>query len=210
MPVSALEEYQQILIEIDDIRTRMEGMRTNNQLTDKDIETVYESLFLRAVVGFEQFCESQFFDILKGDVRYALADVERHVKQCEYSALHAIVMQDDDYLDWLPFPRSESRSKLFFRNGHPFTNLDDGERSKIKMCLLIRHAISHASDHARGEFERVVIGNQPLLPAERTPAGYLRSQVRGQARFETHTAQLSAIAAKIYGKPHWRRQTRSR
>lgn len=177
----------------------------------RDVETVYESLFLRAVVGFEQFCEALFFDIVNRRVRYAQCDVEPWIKQCPPEALRGIVFQGDNYLDWIPYPRSLDRSNLFMVDGKPFSNLDPGERSKVQTIVTIRNAISHSSEHSQRTFIRSVIGNQPLLPRERTPAGFLRSPLTTRPairrRFEVYVGDLGLMAAKIAGTPRWIRRT---
>jgi hypothetical protein len=69
--------------------------------------------------------------------------------------------------------------------------------------MLIRNAIAHSSDHAGSLFENKVLGSQLLLPAEKTPAGYLRgrSTATTQTRFEIYLINLAAISATIHGNP---------
>src|SRR5262249_37025998 len=126
-------------------------------------------------------------------------------------ALRDILLQGAKYLDWLPFHHTEKRVELYIAKrgqsgncGRPFVELTDGDKSQLKTIVTIRNAIAHSSPHAANEFARTVIGSQPLLPREKTPAGYLRSQVAGspiQTRFEAYIGTLGGIAETLLGVP---------
>ncbi|HEV3111659.1 MAG TPA: hypothetical protein VGY99_14310 [Candidatus Binataceae bacterium] len=110
-----------------------------------------------------------------------------------------ILLQGGKYLTWLPFHNTEERAKLYLTDGKLFTELTDGDKSVIKTITTIRHAIAHRSQHAMSEFQRTVIGSQSLLPGEKKPAGFLRSQLRsGTVRFENYVGELGRLAGTLF------------
>lgn len=188
----------------------MESLLRRRRMYRCDIETAYESLFLRAMVGFEQYCELLFFGIVHRDIRYAAAEVQPQIRKVATNAFRGIVLQNKKYLDWIPYDNTVNRASLYLLDGKPFTGLDGNEIAKIKKMHLIRNAIAHVSDHSQREFQRQVIGNQSLLKREKTPAGFLRSQVTNsppQCRFELYLAELGFFATKICGNPRWCKRT---
>lgn len=159
----------------------------------RDLHSVYEALFLRAVTSFEVFLESLFLSIMQEKIRYPKKRVSLRMKTTSSEALKEILLQGDKYMDWLPFRKTEDRAKLYLKDGRPFTELNDGDKSMIKTITTIRHAIAHKSPHAISEFHRTVLGNLVLLPQERTPAGFLRTPVHPtRRRFETYMIELGA------------------
>ncbi len=177
----------------------------------RDISSVYESLFLRAIVGLEQYLENLFVAILSGSIIYSPRKIICKMSCESGDALREILLQGQNYLDWLPYNRTEDRATLYLANrgttedcGRPFVELDDGEKSQLKTMVTIRNAIAHTSSHAMNEFLRKVVGSQALLPREKKPAGYLRSLVTvtpRQTRMEAYMGKLGSIAVKILGRP---------
>lgn len=104
------------------------------------------------------------------------------------------------YVDWLPYHYTDKRADAFFRAGRPFSKLDKAERKSLERMLTIRHAIAHQSGAARTKFEEEVIGAAPLLLAERTPAGFLRSVFRvtpPQTQYEDIAGTCALLARKL-------------
>jgi hypothetical protein len=66
--------------------------------------------------------------------------------------------------DEVPFVRKSGSHRDF-----PF------DSTTMEFDNLIRNAVAHQSRSARNKFEAEVIGAAPVLPVERTPAGYLRT-----------------------------------
>jgi len=173
---------------------------------------MYEGLFLRAVVGFESFCETLFFEILDGKLEYSSRKIECKIKCKSMSkkSLRELVFQGK-YFDWLSLQKNKERFLWYVSKrgrtpicGRPFLEVDESHNGKLKTIVRIRNAITHSSDHAIGEFNRKVL-NQNLLPNERTPASFLRSQISNsprQVRFETYLGDLGSIATVIFGSPH--------
>jgi len=198
VPNAAATTFLRKLSNLDYTRRRMEELFSRQDIALRDLLSVYEALFLRAVTGFEAFLEELFVAVLERRVRHP--DIRLRMRANSRDALMDILLQGDKYLDWLPFNRTEERARLYIDGGKPFSKLTDGDKSTIKTIVTIRHAIAHPSKHARAEFERTVVGNLSLLRGERAPAGFLRSQVRSnprQNRFEVYIAELARMAKTL-------------
>lgn len=178
----------------------MERLYDQGIIVTRDIESMYEALFLRAVTSFEIFLQDLLVAILKEKVRYRRGRVSIRMKVASNDALMEILLQGGKYLTWLPFNNTEDRAKLYLRDGKPFTEFTDGDKSMINTITTIRHAIAHKSPHAKNQFQTTVIGSRLLLPRERSPAGFLRSPVRHtptQNQFEVYTAELGRLASVL-------------
>jgi len=201
MPSSPLEEFLRALRGLDYTRTRMERLFSEKRIVLRDLHSVYEALFIKACCSFEAFLEGQFFAILEEKANYKKGrNVVLRMMPKSSGALRDILLQGDSYLTWVPFSHTEERAKLYLQGGRPFSDLSGGDRARIKTVHLIRNAIAHRSDHARKQFDEKVIGEMALLPGERKPAGFLRSQVRASPviiRFEVYMQELAAIAQSL-------------
>jgi hypothetical protein len=178
----------------------MDKLFTVGRIRRTDLDSVYEALFLRAVTSFEVFLESLFIAILEGRAKYSKRRVQVLMSVSSREALMQILLQGDSYMDWLPFANTERRAKLYLKDGRPFCELNDGDKSIIKTITVIRNAIAHKSPHALSEFERTVIGSRSLLHYERRPAGFLRSRITSgpaQSMFEVYMGQLGKCAGLL-------------
>jgi hypothetical protein len=197
MPTDPLSDFIRGLNNLDYTQKRMEQLHRERKIALRDLHSVYEALFLRAVTSFEVFLEELFIAILAQKSKYPKTRVSILMTVTSNAALMEILLQGDKYMTWLPFDRAEKRAKLYLKDGRPFSDLSNGDKSMIKTITTIRHAIAHKSAHALREFERTVIGSQSLLHGERKPAGFLRSPVRSDParnRFEVYITELGRIA----------------
>jgi hypothetical protein len=178
-------------------RESIEAQFDCGNILKRDIETVYEGLFLRTVVAFEDLVENTFFDILEGnspnpDWWARIEGDKRALREC--------VLEGKDYLDWLPFKRTLDRAKTYLEDGEPFSLFDDGDRSKLSQIITVRNAIAHAGNNAREKFRNKVIGGTNLRRTEKSPAGFLRSIARTSpdtTRFQIYAQSLGSIALKL-------------
>jgi hypothetical protein len=104
------------------------------------------------------------------------------------------------FVDWLPYHHTDKRASAFFRAGFPFANLEKADVKLLEKIILVRNAVAHQSRAARNKFEKEVIGTTPVLPIERTPAGYLRTVFRvspAQTRYEEIASTCAILANKL-------------
>jgi hypothetical protein len=202
VPRSELTKFHRNLRSLEYTRKRMEGLFLAGKISKRDLDAVYESLFLRAVTSFEGFLEDLFMAILERRARYSSQrEVSVRIKVTSKEALSDILRQgyDRDYLNWLPFHRTETRARVYLEQGKPFSELNGGHRSMIQTITTIRHAIAHRSKSAMGEFERTVVASRArtLGRGERSPAGFLQSRMASRSSdnmFQVYVAELGLIA----------------
>jgi hypothetical protein len=195
-----LSKVQQNLQRLDHTRHRMERLFFEGQIRKVDLDSVYEALFLRAVTTFEAFLEDLFLAILVGRARYSGQRVRVLMSASSRDALMQILLQGGSYMTWLPFEQTEKRARLYLKDGCPFTELDNGDKSQLKTISVIRNAIAHKSPYALSQFQKIAIGSIPLLRNERNPAGFLRSRISStpaQTRFEVYMGQLGRCAGML-------------
>lgn len=198
MPADDLSKFLRGLQRLHSTRTRMETLYKSRRVTESDMDSVYEALFLRAVTSFEAFLEAQFLSILLGRANYKPGRVAVRMTATSRSALMDVLLQGDKYMTWLPFPHTEDRAKIFLKDGKPFTELTSGDRQILQLIVTTRHAIAHRSTHATKQFEKKVIGSMSMLPRERKPAGFLRSPLSAgtkQNRFDLYLIELGRVAS---------------
>ncbi len=181
-------------------RRRAERLVISGHLPRRDVERVYEGLFLSAITRFEVFVEELFLGLLAGKIAPDSCNAVLRAQFGSAQAARDIVMRGRKYVDWLPYDRTEEIAIAFFEGGRPFTNLGAADKANLRLWLILRHAIAHKSKHAQEQLRKHVIGATPLAPRESTPAGYLRSQYRiapPRTRFETFLDDIRAVGTAI-------------
>lgn len=173
-------------------RTRIEQLFLRGMLVRRDAERVYEGLYLDAITSFESSIEDLFIQVLTGQFtsRGVATQVRVHSKQV---ARDILLGGGRKYLDWLPYDRTEERAKAFLRAGEPFTRLGRPEKRTIEELLIVRNAIAHKSQYSKDRFIQL-ISVFPLLPRERTPAGFLRSNIDPSTnRYQYYIAEMARM-----------------
>jgi len=184
-------------------RVKMEKLFNDKNLSVRDVEKVYEALYLRTITFFEGFVEDVFFGLLTKRLRPSLRGVVTRVDIKSDVVAQDIVFSGKPYIDWLPYKNTEELAKLYFRGGRPFTHLDQRDKGDITSMITIRNVVAHQSTSSLEKFHKNVISNtHGLLPREKTAAGFLRNQFRtspDQTRFEFYQLRIVEIARKIAG-----------
>ena len=156
---------------------------------------MYEGLFLRAVIGFEDLVETVFFQVLEGRSHKSTwgSKIGGSV-----ASLRKCVFEGDKYLDWFPIYKTIDRSKIYLRGAKPFSYIDSVDKDKLVKVYAIRNAIAHPSASALGNFRKQVVGNTAIPPREKRPATFLRGVSRPNTRrFEIFVQELGRIANKF-------------
>jgi len=181
----------------------MEKLLSGKNLSTRDVEKVYEALYLRSIIFFEGFVEDLFFGLLTKRLRPSYKDVVARVNIKSDTVAQDIVLNGKLYIDWLPYKNTEDLARLYFRGGRPFTFLDSRDKGDITNMITIRNVVAHQSSSSLEKFHKNIISNtHGLLPREKTAAGFLRSQFRtspDQTRFEFYQFRIFEIAKGIAG-----------
>lgn len=181
-------------------RVKMERLLARGELVNRDVNQVYVGLYLEVMTSFEKLIENLFVGLLSGTYTVHARHVVPLVSFRNQRAVHPIIFRERNFLDWLPYDRTEDRARQFFQNGVPFSCLAQQDKELIKQCMYIRNAIVHKSKYSLDRFELHVIGNQNLMSREKVPAGYLRSVFRtgpNQNRYQNVVQEMASIANKL-------------
>jgi hypothetical protein len=199
-PAENAERFKKRVRRFELTAERLERTFDSGSLTRRDLEALYEGLFLGAVVELETFLELLFTSIMLGRISYGGGRVVPRVEVRSSAVLADILHEGKRYIDWFPYSETETRAKSYLRGGRPFTLLTLSQKDSLQRWLWIRNAIAHSGKHAQDVFERNVIGPTPLPPRERTPAGFLRSEIRkGVSRFEHNLDEMKSVAVTLCG-----------
>ncbi len=182
-------------------RAKLERLLLEGHVTRHDVNLFYEGIFLRTVTSFENLVEELFIGFLTGGITPGRS-VHPRVTFRSTAIARDVMLGGKPYVDWLPYRHTANRASAFFRGGQPFCNLDKADVKSLERMLTIRHAVAHQSRAARRKFEDEVIGATPLLSAERTPAGFLRSVFRvtpppPQTQYEDIAGTCALLARKL-------------
>lgn len=192
--------YQKIS-SLEHTRRRMDRLFSEKKIYRRDVEHVYEGIFLKAVTEFEAYIESLFMGILHNKYKLTGRKKPARVVFDSKQIAYDIVLGGNSYVDWMPYDKLKKRANIFFEKGEPFTILDPTERDTLTQIMAIRNAIAHNSSYSKKRFEESVIRGAAGLPTEhKSPAGFLRYVYRtgpNQTKFENYMLELVGIASKI-------------
>lgn len=182
--------------ELENTRSRIEALLVSGHISTSDVESVYSGLYLSLFTEFEGTIENLFLGLLSGKYYSKTLNIQCALKIKPTRMTQDVVFGGRAYVDWVPYSEyTVPRAKRFFLNGEPFTLIDRNQRSNLDDYCTIRNAIAHKSDTAHNKFQLMIQG-LPLLPQERTPAGYLRSKPSPpspQTQFEIASLELENI-----------------
>ena len=192
-------DFRKRLNSLEYTRKKASTLFIDNRITRRDVEQIYQGLFLEATAAFESLIEDLFLGLLTK--RIILNSSRTSPKIFFTSRAIAIpIIFNGPYFNWLPYENTQQRAKDFFKDGHPFTVLSQSDLNQIKNFLLIRNAIAHKSTHAKRKFEDRVIGPTPLSPRERRVGAYLAGNFRSspsQTRYENLILDMASIFEKL-------------
>ena len=209
MPKSAPDFVNDLwghLKNIEKTRSKTERLYQEGSLVRRDLERVYAGLYVDAITFFENFIEDLFVRLLVGTAIHPSRLVVPKITFKSHDTCRNIVYGGGAYVDWFPYNLTQRRARVFFRNGLPFTGLDSSDKKNIDRMLRIRNAITHKSKHARKKFDQEVTNGLLLLPHEKTPAGYLRSNYAispPQTQYELIRNNIVAIARELSTLKHY-------
>lgn len=179
-------------------RKKNDRLYNKGLISSKDIELVYEVVFFRSFIEFEVFLEEQFIHLLCGN---RLANNRKakpvHVFQSKKLA-RQIIYSGRNYIDWLPYDRTVTMAKSFFRDGMPFSGLERVDKQLLERMRVIRNYIAHKSSHTRKLLENAINFPEHLRPSQKRPAGYLRSSFsQSMTQCESEMGNLVRIGREL-------------
>ena len=159
---------------------KLENRNLKSSFTRAEIEKTYAGNLLLFYAFLERSLERLFVGLLCNGFISGHSNIRPLVQVKSYKVAHSIIRGSRPYADWLPYQHTQERAKAFFSSGKPFTTLEPNQFEDLR---IIRNAIAHQSSSAKNRFETRIIGDRPLPPEQRRPAGYLRgNHTIGQSR----------------------------
>ncbi len=152
-------------------------------------ERLLEAVFLNAVTAVEALFERLFFYAVTGRLRtMGVRPVVRF--RDEATARRMVLPPKHTYLDWLPFPSTVDRARVFLVDALPFARVDARVQlsQQLQAAVTVRNMIAHRSDHARDRFERLVDGRYD------TAGSYLAASTSSGRVCESFLADFGRIA----------------
>lgn len=198
--ITCASEFISHLSYLEPTRSKTETLMYKGIIVRRDIEQIYNGLYLKAFCSFEQFIETLFIGLLVNRFNHPSSRVIPRVSFKAALVAREVVYGGNRYVNWLPYYHTEQRAQAFFRNGLPFTSLQSRDKQLIDQFCYIRNAIAHNSSNSKRVFERNVIGSIPISPRDRNPSGFLRTKFRispVQTRYENFIVEMASIAVKL-------------
>lgn len=194
--MSTLRQFSGHLRSLETTRKKIERLYSQELLVRRDVEKVYEGLYLDAITSLEATIEDLFIRIITRRSSPS-GVVVRVTFNSSRVAREVMLGGERRYLDWFPYSRTEKRAKAFLRGGRPFTTLSNTDKKVLEGMLIIRNAIAHKSSHSTKKFQNFII-NLPLTNRERTPAGFLRSKIDPTTtRYQFYASEMIRIIQLI-------------
>lgn len=181
-------------------RSKMEQLFSRKTIVRRDIEFIYEGIYLNAVTQFENFIENLFINLLSNKAEHPSKAIKPKLQFSSAVICRDIVCAGKSYIDWFPYDKTIKRAKIYFKKGLPFTALEKADKKEISEILYIRNAIAHNSKHSVKMFAKHLTDESILTPREKTPAGFLRSNYVAappQTRYEFLISQIIQISRKL-------------
>ena len=109
---------------LDSTRKKIELLYSKGTVNQKILEQTYAGLYLNAYTSFEGFVEDLFIGLLVTGKGLMQQNVHVRVSISTHKIARELVFAGQQYLDWLPFEKTERRATTFFRSGRPFSNVE--------------------------------------------------------------------------------------
>ena len=179
---------------------RVEGQYAASRLQLSDILLVYASSFLSACAKWEALIEACMFEAACGRPSTRPGNF-RHVRFRSRQHLRELLLYPNrDYLPVQSVKAATEVTALLINEGRPISGISEPNRTHLQQAGWIRNAIAHESAFALRVFREKVPGVAAMLPNQRTPARFLRSEFRinpRQRRYELYFAAMSSAAREI-------------
>lgn len=188
-----------------DIERSRRAIVSPSGLKRRDLDFVYQGLFLFAVRQFESYLEDQLVALACGAVQWVprkidgkLITVRPTLSAVSESRVRTLMLGSNDYLKLLPINYCAEMAEMFLKDGRPFSLIVGDDKGRLTRCLAVRNLIAHDSEAAKRKFADVVLNQTNLPPHRRNAAGFLQANFsKQQTFFEFELAGLLRIAQKL-------------
>lgn len=162
-------------------------------LPKTELEAVYELAFLNTFVAFE----NELTELLKTNLMMSVgSDGRSRSKFIPANRADAarLILGTQRYFQLLPIEQMEKITKVYLKDGKPFTTLSASQKDAVGKCHAIRNHIAHKSTDSKATYIKKVRGQVTLSSKRTSPGLYLRSSMAvNRTYFDHHIAELGGI-----------------
>lgn len=168
-------------------------------IAKRDIEVMYEGLFLKSITIFESFIEELFIGLLYNNYELKTRKkIQKHTFPNRELVLN-FIKHKNKFIELMPYNKLKESSKIFFNHNNPFVKINESSKNSLNEIYTIRNAIAHNSQFADKKFKNLLqnkgISNPKIL---KSPALFLKSNhSTNQSIFENYIIELNSIAREI-------------
>ena len=202
------DEFVAVLTHIGDVLTKVtDNAGAGGFLTETDIHTLAEGLFLFAWTHWEQFTHYLVVEDLATLPTSKLHTEVRdfHTPGGPFRLANSLLSHPDHpqrFIEWSDYAFVESRANEFLGAGNRFAMTPLPRRKDLELMKRVRNAIAHRSDKARASFQSLCQDAPFLIPPgamiDMTPGRFLVAHTwNGQPVLRDALAMLDAAARHL-------------
>lgn len=180
-------------------RLKIEKVFDDGNIGKRDVEKIYDGLFVNVVGSFENFLEELFLGLLSNKLSVSFS-LKTRVNFTSIQSARKVLLGNDKYLKWLPYDYTTNLADIYFLGKNPFNRLEASDKFNLSQIICIRNAVAHKSPYSIEKFEKNIISNTRLLRSEKNPSSFLRANFRtnpNQTRYENYVNLIAQIVVKI-------------
>ena len=173
--------------------SRQVAFHDAGKIPKTELESIFELAFLNAFVAFE----NELTELLKTNLLMPTgSDGLLRSKYVPLNRMDAerLLLGTQRYFQLLPVEQMEKISKVYLKDGRPFTTLSTVQKGSIAKSHAIRNHIAHNSPDSKKTYLKRV-RDHVTLSSNRTAVGlYLRSSMTSSLTyFDHHISELGGI-----------------
>lgn len=191
------DDYKKIFL----TEKRIKNVRSvqNAYIANRDIELMYDGMFLKSITIFESFIEELFIGLLYDN--YTLntkKKVQKHTFPSRKLVLN-FLKHKNSYIEVMPYKKLKDSSKVFFKKENPFINISENSKNSLNEIYIIRNAIAHKSQYADLKYKKLLLNKGVTNPKLfNSPARFLKTlHSPNQSTFNNYILELNSTAREI-------------
>lgn len=165
----------------------------------RDLQIMYDGLFLKSVTIFESFIEELFIGLLYDNYELKTRKkVQKHTFPSRKLVMN-FLKHKNNYIELMPYSKLRDSSKIFFNENNPFLSIQENSKNSLNEIYVIRNAIAHNSQFALIKYKKLLqtkgVNNPQLV---KSPSSFLKSyHSNNQSIFKNYILELNYIANYI-------------
>lgn len=180
---------------------RIKNIRAQNNayIANRDLELMYDAMFLKSITIFESFIEELFIGLLYDNYKLnTKKKVQKHIFPNRKLVLN-FLKHKNSYIEVMPYSKLKDTSNVFFREDNPFLSISENSKNSLNEIYIIRNAIAHKSQFAELKFKKLMANKGVSSPKiYNSPARYLKTlNSPDRSTFNNYILELNAAAREI-------------